>query len=115
MTFYYKSKTDSNYREVLGVPQIEACKVLKYTSDNFLTKAIIESIQSVAPNIVHECPYSYLRTFNVTPPYHSILETTPSGDFKYTLKTQFGKDFPKDVNITIWFSQQSFKDKLSKK
>lgn len=115
MTFHYKSKVDSNYREVVGVPKVEVCQILKHKSDNFLTKSIFEAVQSVAPNIVHECPYFSLKAFNVSPPYHPILERTPSGEYKFIVNTQFGKNSPKDVNTTIWFTYQSLKDKMTEK
>lgn len=56
-------KEGSQFREVIRSPKVEACDLLKSSSDNFLLKHIVERLKENFGDLMHECPYSGVRIF----------------------------------------------------
>lgn len=56
-------KEGSQFREVIRSPKVEACELLKSSSDNFLLKHIVERLKENFGDLMHECPYSGVSVF----------------------------------------------------
>lgn len=48
---------DKIYKEVLRLPTIEVCEVMRLTAKSFLLREIFELAKKMIPGVVHECPY----------------------------------------------------------
>ncbi|KAG5668691.1 hypothetical protein PVAND_016620 [Polypedilum vanderplanki] len=113
-TLFYKYGTI--YREVFHFPRFNVCDVLsKYKVDK-LHEVVFNIVLKVAPTIIHECPYWYLESYNISLRPKQTFFMLPQGDYKGTgmlLEDIYG---PLLGNGTIILTVNSpFKESFGKK
>ncbi|KAG5666403.1 hypothetical protein PVAND_014432 [Polypedilum vanderplanki] len=108
--FYFKSH--NYYRKVITTPQVEFCSLMKVSTSNNFLKQIIEITESVAPGVIHTCPYVGASVFNVTAPMHPLMNTFTSGEYKFiaNIATQLSGKFI--YNLSVEFMMNPIKDRL---
>lgn len=57
----YYQYDNLNFRKVLKVPQVEICYYIKFSSENFLLKLILEVLKKHLKALLDECPYEGVR------------------------------------------------------
>lgn len=51
-------KTSGTFREILRIPKVDICEVMKKPAQNFLVKDMIGTTNAILPGILHKCPYN---------------------------------------------------------
>lgn len=111
LTYHYFHKLpDSTFREVITSPLFEGCNFLK-KSDNILIKKIFEGIKTLAPSLVHECPYEVLESYNITGKKNVLETILPSGDYKLVITYRYLDKDTIDMNVTVFLSINQLKDR----
>lgn len=57
MNLFFKTGSD-DYREVLQTPVFEFCRIMKFSTENYLLKQVFELAKTVLHGLLHECPYT---------------------------------------------------------
>lgn len=76
-----------------------------------LIKKIFEGLKSLAPTLLHECPYEVYESYNITAK-RNVLETIlPSGDYKLVVMCRYLDKDTVDMNFTAFFNLNLLKDR----
>ncbi|KAG5666404.1 hypothetical protein PVAND_014433 [Polypedilum vanderplanki] len=105
-------KTNNYYREVITTPQVEFCSLMKFSTSNNFLKQIIDLAESVAPGVIHTCPYVGANIFNVTAPKLSLISSIPSGEYKFIVNIATQPNGKFVYNLTVEYVKNSIKDRL---
>ena len=93
------------YREIIDTHQHELCSVIDGANANPLFKVVINMLKSVAPDLVHKCPYTGeldLKNFTMN---ISLLDTAtmmfPSGIYRVDVQTIFNGSSAFNLSVVV--------------
>lgn len=80
----FKLENDA-YRQLLSTPLVELCKILKFSTENFLFRGMMDLVEKTVPGLVHECPYEGVRcnSLNLSFKINSKFKTLNDFIFKF--------------------------------
>ncbi|KAG5677880.1 hypothetical protein PVAND_007597 [Polypedilum vanderplanki] len=96
---YYKYGTI--YREIIKLNKFNICDIFKLANDNILVKQILTIAEASAPDIVHNCPFTFVAAYNVSFPSHLLFSVFSQGDYKVIVRFFIDAEGPEISNVTV--------------